>query len=99
MVIVPRHLPARAATLSEALVGTNIRVVIDRRHGERRRTQQTPAVQRRLGGDRRGPVRVVAYVYACPVIAVRLPESASMLARVPAGSPSFTLGSARLQFS
>src|SRR5215471_5602100 len=72
MVIVPHHLPARAATLNEALAGTNIQVVMDRRHGERRRTHQPADVQRRQG-DRRGAARVVAYVYACPVVAVGSP--------------------------
>jgi hypothetical protein len=69
MVIVPHHLPARAAALTEALARTNIQVVVDRRHGERRRAHQPPDVQRRQG-DRRRSARVVAYVYACPVISV-----------------------------
>ena len=101
MVIVPHHLPARAATLSEALAGTNIQVVIDRRHGERRRVQQPPVVQRRRG-ERRGTARVVAYVYACPVVvAVGTPPRASGPPDVPARRLDFSSGlaSARLQFS
>ena len=74
MVIVPRHLPARAATLNEALAGTNIQVVVDRRHGERRQVHQPAVVQRRQGGDRRSPARVVGYIYACPVISVEIPS-------------------------
>ena len=100
MVIVPHHLPARAATLNQALAGTNIQVVIDRRHGERRRVQQSPVVQRRQG-DRRGTARVVAYVYACPVVAVGTPSPPSKHADVAAGSLGFGpgLGSARLPFN
>jgi hypothetical protein len=82
MVIVPSHLPARAATLNAALADTNIQVVIDRRRGERRRVEESPVVQRRQG-DRRGPARVVAYVYACPVIAVEPVTAGRML--TPAG--------------
>jgi hypothetical protein len=91
MVIVPHHLPARAATLNEALAGTNIQVVIDRRHGERRRAQHPAGVQRRQG-DRRGASRVVAYVYACPVVAVGPSPPAS-----PDLSPS--LEGTRLHFN
>jgi hypothetical protein len=69
MVIVPRELPSRAASLTSALAGTAIQVVVDRRFGERRRAHQPPAVERRQA-DRRAPTRVVAYVYACPVVAV-----------------------------
>ena len=85
MVIVPPHLPARAATLSEALAGTTIRVQVDRRHGDRRQAQQPADVQRRQG-DRRGTARVVAYVYACPVVAVGTPSTAGMLAGFSAGT-------------
>jgi hypothetical protein len=67
MVIVPRDRPARAATLNEALAGTAIRVVVDRRQGERRATYQAASAERRHT-DRRGETRVVAYVYACPVV-------------------------------
>lgn len=88
MVIVPSHLPTRAATLNEALADTNIQVVVDRRRGERRRVElspESPVVQRRQG-DRRGPARVVAYVYACPVVAVGTPSTGGMLGSPPAGS-------------
>jgi hypothetical protein len=86
MVIVPHHLPARAATLSEALAGTTIRVQLDRRHGERRRAQQPTDVQRRQHDRRSDTQRVVAYVYACPVIAVGTPSSGGSLASLPAHS-------------
>ena len=68
MVIVPRHLPSRLATLTETLAGTTIQVVADRRYGERRRSHQAAAADQRHG-DRRAAPRVVAYVYACPVVA------------------------------
>ena len=86
MVIVPHHLPARAATLSEALAGTTIRVQVDRRHGERRRTQMPAEVQRRQQDRRSDNQRVVAYVYACPVIAVGPPSTGGMLTGVPASN-------------
>ena len=85
LVIVPHHLPVRAATLTEALAGSNIRVVIDRRRGERRRSQQPADVQRRQS-DRRGAARVVAYVYACPVVAVENPSTDGVLSGLPAGN-------------
>src|SRR5262245_17140766 len=47
MVIVPRDLPSRAAVLNEALAGTAIRVLVDRRHGDRRRARQGAAGERR----------------------------------------------------
>lgn len=77
MVIVPRDLPSRTASLNEALAGTHIRVVVDRRQGERRRACQVAAGERRHG-DRRAATRVVAYVYACPVVAVGPPPIAGM---------------------
>ena len=95
MVIVPHHLPARAATLNEALAGTNIRVVVDRRHGERRRAQQPATVQRRQQDRRTGAQRVVAYVYACPVIAVGPSSSTGMLA----GASASGFGSTELRLN
>jgi hypothetical protein len=91
MVIVPHHLPARAATLSEALAGTTIRVQIDRRRGERRRAQLPATVQRRQSDRRSDMQRVVAYVYACPVIAVGTPSTSGTLSNLRASS--FSAGS------
>jgi hypothetical protein len=91
MVIVPPHLPARAATLSEALAGTTIRVQLDRRHGERRRAELPATVQRRQGDRRSDTQRVVAYVYACPVIAVGTPSPSGTLSSF--GASSFSVGS------
>jgi hypothetical protein len=96
MVIVPPHLPARAATLSEALAGTTIRVQLDRRRGERRRAQLPAEVQRRRGDRRSDTQRVVAYVYACPVIAVGTPSSSGTLSSFGTssfGTSSFSVGS------
>jgi hypothetical protein len=74
LVIVPRDLPSRAAILNETLAGTAIRVVVDRRRGDRRHVHQSVAVERRHG-DRRAAPRVVAWVYACPVVAVGTPRT------------------------
>jgi hypothetical protein len=82
MVIVPRYLPSRVATLKETLAGTAIRVVAERRQGERRRGCQAAAAEQRHG-DRRAAPRVVAYVYACPVVAVGTPPTGG----TPVGSP------------
>src|SRR5262249_32325515 len=90
LVIVPHHLPARAAMLNEALAGTSIRVIIDRRRGERRQSQQPVSVQRRQR-DRRGATpRVVAFVYACPVIAVGTAPTNAMLSGFPRGAFGFS---------
>ena len=70
LVIVPRDNPSRADALSRALAGTDIRVIVDRRRGERRSTYRAVPQERRHG-DRRASARIVAYVYACPVVAVR----------------------------
>ena len=93
MVIVPHHLLARAATLSEALAGTTIRVQVDRRHGERRRAQLPTDAQRRQRDRRSDTQRVVAYVYACPVIAVGNPSSSVVLAGHPVSNFAFSSGS------
>jgi len=69
LVIVPRDLPSRLATLKATLAGTAIRVLADRRQGERRRSYQAVAAEQRHR-DRRTTPRVVAWVYACPVVAV-----------------------------
>jgi hypothetical protein len=69
MVIVPRDLPGRTTTLSDALAGTTIRVLVDRRETERRRSPEL-AVPERRQHDRRTTPRIVAYVHACPVVAV-----------------------------
>ena len=74
-VIVPRGLPSRAATLNETLAGTAIRVVIDRRQGDRRHDRRAAAAERRHG-DRRAVPRVVAWVYACPVVTAGTPSTA-----------------------
>jgi hypothetical protein len=101
MVIVPHHLPARAATLSEALSGTAIRVQIDRRRGERRRAQLPVEVQRRQRDRRSDTQRVVAYVYGCPVIAVGTPSTSGTLSSIGASSFSagFSLASAGVRLS
>jgi len=91
MVIVPRDLPSRVATLNEALAGTAICVVVDRRQRERRRAHQAAAAERRHG-DRRAATRVVAYVYACPVVAVGTPPTAGTPADSPASGPSSSAG-------
>ena len=75
MVIVPREFPSRTATLSEALAGTSIGVVVDRRQGERRQAYQAATGERRQS-DRRVGTRVVGYVYSCPVVAVEAPSIA-----------------------
>jgi hypothetical protein len=77
-VIVPRDLHSRAATLSKALAGTAIGVVVDRRQGERRRARQEIDVERRKA-DRRATPRIVAYAYSCPVVAVGVPSGAGAL--------------------
>jgi hypothetical protein len=87
MVIVPPDLRARATTLNEALAGTAIHVVVDRRREERRCAYQ-PATAERRRDDRRAAARVVAYVYACPVVAVGPPPSAGTLGDAPASLPS-----------
>jgi hypothetical protein len=84
MVIVPPNLLARAHSLNEALTGTRIRVVVDRRQGERRCSYEEAASERRLS-DRRAETRILGYVLACPVVTtaphsrprpgVSLPES------------------------
>jgi hypothetical protein len=66
MVIVPPNLSSRADALNEALTGTRIRIVIDRRRGERRCAYQAVAERRR--SDRRAETRVLGYVLACPVV-------------------------------
>jgi hypothetical protein len=95
IVIVPRNLRSRASTLGRALTGTNIRVVVDRRIGERRAGGLGTPAERRLG-DRRSTARVVAYVYACPVIEVDSPPrpaQASARASVsPARAPIGAIG-------
>ena len=87
MVIVPRDLRALAATLNEALAGTAIDIVVDRRRGERRCAHQPVAVERRRN-DRRAATRVVAYAYACPVVAVGPQPSADTPEDSPANWPS-----------
>ena len=77
MVIVPPSLPSRASTLSAALAGSDIQVLVDRRRGERRRARQTNGPERRQD-DRRSAPRVVAYVYACPVVAVASPSAVAV---------------------
>jgi hypothetical protein len=86
VVIVPPDLPTRAAILREALAGTNIRVIVDQRRGERRQVQQPVLVQRRRR-ERRGPARVVAYVYACPVLAVETSPTDAMRSVYGLGAP------------
>jgi hypothetical protein len=83
MVIVPRNFPSRLATLTETLAGTAIRVVADRRQGERRRSHHAAATEQRHGDRRAAPPRVVAYVYACPVVAVGGPSTAGKPADGP----------------
>jgi hypothetical protein len=68
MVIVPRDFPSRATALNEVLAGTAIRIVVDRRQGERRCTYEAASAERRQS-DRRAAARVMAYVHACPVVA------------------------------
>jgi hypothetical protein len=69
MVIVPRGHLERARILEATLRGTTIRVVIDRRLGERRREYRAADAERR-DRDRRATTRVVGYVYACPVVEI-----------------------------
>jgi hypothetical protein len=86
MVIVPGDLPSRAGILGDALAGTAIRVVVDRRRGERRCAYQAAAGERRHA-ERRAETRTVAYVYACPVVAVWAPQRRGRPANFPASTP------------
>ena len=86
MVIVPCDLPSQAGILGEALAGTAIRVVVDRRQGERRCTYQAAAGERRHA-ERRTETQTVAYVYACPVVAVWAPPRRGRPANSPASTP------------
>jgi hypothetical protein len=83
MVIVPRDHSGRAATLNETLAGTAIRVVIDRRLGERRSAHR-PAGAERRHTDRRARTRVVAYVYACPIVEIGMLPAAGPPTDFPA---------------
>jgi hypothetical protein len=91
MVLVPHYLPARASTLTEALSGTAIHVVVDRRRRDRRKECQAPTVDRRQC-DRRGEPRIVAYVYACPVIAVDPPSTSDPAPESRPGNLAFGIG-------
>jgi hypothetical protein len=77
MVIVPRGHLERARILEATLRGTTIRVVIDRRLGERRRAHRAADGERR-DRDRRATPRVVGYVYACPVVEIGPRPTAGM---------------------
>jgi hypothetical protein len=97
MVIVPFDMPSRAATLRQALGGTDIRVLVDRRRNERRREERHPGSQavseERRRADRRAVMRPVAYVYACPVVAaIRTMPAADTTEDPPASRVSSSAG-------
>jgi len=97
MVIVPFDMLSRAATLRQALGGTDIRVLMDRRRDERRREArhhgpQAVSAERRRA-DRRAAMRPVAYVYACPVVAaIRTMPAADTTDDPPASRASSSAG-------
>ncbi len=47
VVVVPPERPDVYAQLTEAMAGENVRVLVDRRHGDRRHHWSEPAVDRR----------------------------------------------------
>ncbi|HEX9710207.1 MAG TPA: hypothetical protein VGB42_09620 [Candidatus Thermoplasmatota archaeon] len=74
LVVVPRALPSRVGYLGGYLVGSGIEIILDRRRAQRRRSSAPRAGGRRRE-DRRGPHRLVGYLYGCRIVRVGQPTS------------------------